>query len=103
MYYKVVKNNKVLDLLTRIETVRFSKRNGFIIRCLPDRSEGFMSSDYQRVYKTPQMLDNGMNWTVVDLVEIDEHEYNQLKMLNGKSPQEIIDAYTLTLMEEGII
>jgi hypothetical protein len=39
----------------------------------------------------------------MELVEIDELEYKQLKALNGKTPEEIIDEYTLLLIEEGII
>ena len=39
----------------------------------------------------------------VKVVEIDEYEYRQLKVLNGKTPNEIIDAFVLTLLESGVI
>ena len=39
----------------------------------------------------------------VSLVEITKTEYEQLKALNGKTPQEIIDAYTLSLLESGLL
>ena len=40
---------------------------------------------------------------VDDLVEITEFEYHQLNALNMKTPQEIIDEYTLALLEGGVI
>ena len=40
---------------------------------------------------------------VDDIIEINEHEYHQLRSLNMKTPQEIIDEYTLTLLEGGLI
>lgn len=40
---------------------------------------------------------------LVDLVQIDKDEYLQLRALNMKTPQEIIDAYTLALIEGGIL
>ena len=40
---------------------------------------------------------------IIELEEIDVYEYNQYKMLNGKTPEEIIDAYTLSLIEGGLL
>lgn len=39
----------------------------------------------------------------VSLVEIDVYEYNKLRALNMKTPQEIIDAYTLDLITGGVL
>ena len=39
----------------------------------------------------------------VELVEISEAEYERLRALNFKTPEEIIDAYTLSLLEGGIL
>lgn len=39
----------------------------------------------------------------IDIVEINKYEYEQLKVLNGKTPEEIIDAYTMLLIKEGRI
>jgi hypothetical protein len=41
-------------------------------------------------------------YDTVSLEEIDKYEYNQLKILKGKTPEEIIDAYTLSLVKEGV-
>ena len=42
-------------------------------------------------------------YDTVDLVEIDQYEYNKLRMLNLKTPQEIIDEYTLSLIDGGVL
>lgn len=39
----------------------------------------------------------------VQMEEITEKEYHQLKALHGMTPQEIIDEYTLQLIAEGVI
>ena len=39
----------------------------------------------------------------VNLEEIDVYEYNQLKILNLKTPEEIIDAYTKSLIDGGVL
>jgi hypothetical protein len=42
-------------------------------------------------------------YETVDVYEIEEKEYHQLKALNGLTPEEIIDEYTLYLIEEGLL
>jgi len=37
------------------------------------------------------------------LEEIEEYEYKQLRALNMKTPEEIIDEYTLLLIEGGVL
>lgn len=42
-------------------------------------------------------------YDTVQLIPIDTYEYQKLKALNGKTAEEIIDAYTLTLLEGGVL
>jgi hypothetical protein len=42
-------------------------------------------------------------YDTVELVEIDKYEYERLRMLNLKTPEEIIDEYTLLLLAGGIL
>ena len=39
----------------------------------------------------------------VKLVEIDKYEYQQLKALNGRTPEEIFDDAILYLIDNGIL
>ena len=69
--------------------------------------QGIISSDGQHIwhinwlYNFPEEA-HGRYDTVV-LEEIDEYEYKQLRALNMKTPEEIIDEYTLLLIEGGIL
>ena len=42
-------------------------------------------------------------YDTVELKTIDEYEYKQLKALNLKTPEEIIDEYTLLLINGGVL
>jgi len=39
----------------------------------------------------------------VTMERIDKYQFDQLKMLNMKTPEEIIDSYTLSLLEGGLL
>ena len=43
------------------------------------------------------------DFDTVELSEITEQEFLQLRALNMKTPEEIIDAYTLALISGGVI
>lgn len=43
------------------------------------------------------------DYDTVELIEIDEYEYKQLKMLTLRDPNQIIDEFVLSLVEGGIL
>lgn len=103
MYYKVLDNNKVVDVLNSVVYARYNDK-GKLRLCLSNQAQVIISSDETEVWHIRGLYSvPGLDLKVYDLVEIDEREYKQLKALNGKTPEEIIDEYTLLLIEEGII
>ena len=104
MYYKVIKDNKVIDVLDRLTFVKYQKKHNIMIACEKSQAQAIISSngDYiwhvDGLYKIP--VDG---YDTVDLVEIDKYEYNQLKVLNLKTPEAIIDEYTLLLINGGVL
>ena len=72
MFYKVIKNGRVIDVLDRLSFVKY--------------------------YLIPSP-----EYDTVSLEEIDQYEYEQLKALGGKTPEAIIDAYTLSLIQGGLL
>ena len=104
MYYKVLKDGKVIDVLDHLVFVKYQKKHNIMLVCDESEAQAIVSSDgtyiwhLEWLYKMP--VDG---YDTVDLVEIDKYEYEQLKVLNYKTPQEIIDAYTLSLIEGGIL
>lgn len=104
MYYKVLKNNRVIDVLDHLVFVKYQKKHGIMLVCDKSEAQAIMSSDgvyawhVAGLYRIP--VDG---YDTVELIEIDEYEYNQLRALNMKTPEEIIDAYTLLLLEENVL
>lgn len=103
MYYKIMHNDRVIDVLENPTYIRFDKRHKATVVCKRDDAEGFLSSDRSRCFRARNMRDTGGNYELVDVAVIDKYEYDQLRIFGLKTPQDIIDAYTLTLVEGGII
>ena len=106
MFYKVIKNDRVIDVLEHLSYVKFQQKHKIMLRCDESSAQGIISSDgnyiwhLEHLYKFP--VEAG-NKDTVKLEVIDEYEYRQLKSLNMKTPEEIIDGYTLLLIKGGIL
>ena len=104
MYYKVIKNNKVIDVLDKLVYLKYQKRHNRMILCNESDAQAFFSSDRKNIWHTETLYDLPVEgYDEVELISIDEYEYKQLKVLNYKTPSEIIDAYTLSLIEGGLL
>jgi hypothetical protein len=106
MYYKVIKNNRVIDVLDSLIYLKWQPKHKTMILSDENEAQAILSSDNNTIwhertlYKIPT---DEVKFDTVELVEIDEYEYKQLKMLNGKTPEEIIDSLLLSLIENNII
>lgn len=104
MYYKVLKNNKVIDILDRLDFVKYQPKHGIMIACASNMAQAIVSSDGEYIWHVRGLYRIPADgYDTVELVEIDEYEYKQLKVLNLKTPEEIIDEYTLLLLEGNIL
>lgn len=105
MFYKVIKNNRVIDVLSQLIFCRYQEDIATIVTCTEREAQAVLSSDGNYVWHVsdyPSSKNCKFDDTV-ELVQIDQYEYKQLKMLNWKTPEEIIDAYTLSLIDGGIL
>ena len=106
MFYKVMKNNKVIDVLDNLIYLKWDSKHKIMVLTDENFAEAILSSDKNTIwhertlYKVPV---DEPKFETVDLVEIDEFEYKQLKMLNLSTPEEIIDAFMISLLENNII
>lgn len=104
MFYKVMKEGRVIDVLDQLVFLKYQPRHDIMVLCSESDAQAILSSDKETIwheetfYKVPVS-----GYDTVSLVEIDQYEYNRLKMLNGKTPEEIIDAFVLSLINEGVI
>lgn len=104
MFYKILKDGKVIDVLDRVKFLKYQPKHGVMLFCDELEAQAIMSSDGTKIwhedtlYKVP--IDG---YETVEMVEINQFEYEQLKMLNGKTPEEIIDEFIMYLLKENII
>lgn len=104
MYYKVIKNDKVIDVLDHLTFVKYQSKHNIMIGCLAHEAQGIVSSDGEYVWHVAGFYRMPVEgYDTVELIEIDEYEYKQLRVLNMKTPEQIIDEFMLTLLEGGIL
>ena len=104
MYYKVIKDNKVVDVLDRLTYLRWQPKNKIIVLCGEGEAQAILGSDGNTVWHVEGFYDLPVSgYESVKLVQIDEFEFKQLKMLNGKTPEEIIDAFVTSLIKDNLL
>lgn len=106
MFYKVIKDNKVIDVLDKVTYLKWQPRHKIMVLTDETDAQAILSSDgniiwhEKTLYRVPV---DEPKFDTVELVEINRYEYESLRTLNLKTPQEIIDSFVLSLLEENII
>ena len=104
MYYKVLLKGRVIDALDHLSFVRYQSKHNIMVNCSENDAQGIISSDGSHVWHVDgYYLIPSPEYDTVSLEEIDKYEYEQLKALGGKTPEAIIDAYTLSLIQGGLL
>lgn len=104
MYYKVMKDNKVIDVLDKLIYLKYQPKHKIMVLCGEDDAQAILLSDKNTIVHEKSLYNIPIEgYETVEILPINEFEYRQLKMLNCKSLSEILDEYTLLLLEEGII
>lgn len=104
MYYKVIKDNKVIDVLDGLTFVKYQKKHNRMLLCSEADAQAILSSDGKYAWHEKSLHKLPVEgYDTITLAEINVYEYNQLKCLNLKTPEEIIDAYTLELLEGNLL
>lgn len=104
MFYKVIKNNRVIDVLDQLIYMKYQPRHDVMVLCNENEAQAILSSDKNSIWHEVTLYQIPTEgYDTVRIEEIDENEYKRLKMLNLESPEAIIDAFVLSLIEGGII
>ena len=104
MYYKVLKDNKVIDVLDSLIYLKWEPKHKIMVLTDENDAQAILSSDNNTVWHEKSLYRVPVSgYDEVELQEIDKYEYKQLKMLNLSTPEEIIDSFLLTLIENNII
>lgn len=103
-YYKVIKNNKVIDVLDKLIYLKYQKKHNRMVLCSESEAQAFFSSDRKTIWHTETLYNIPVSgYDTVELLPIEKFEYEQLRILNLKTPEEIIDSFVLSLCENQII
>lgn len=104
MYYKVLKDNKVIDVLDNLIYLKWEPKHKIMVLTDENDAQAILSSDNNTVWHERTLYNVPVSgYETVDAIEIDEFEYKQLRMLNLSTPEAIIDSFLLTLLENNII
>lgn len=104
MFYKVLKDNRVIDVLDHLTYLKWQPKNKIMLLCGEGEAQAILGSDGNTVWHVEGFYDLPISgYETVKLVEIEKFEHDQLKMLNGKTPEQIIDNFVLSLIENNII
>lgn len=104
MFYKVIKDNKVIDVLDHLTYLKWQPKNKIMLLSDLNEAQAILGSDGNSIWHVEGLYDLPVDgYETVKLVQVDEYEYKQLKTLNMRSPEEIIDSFLLTLIESNII
>ena len=94
----------MIDVLDNLIYLKWEPKHKIMVLTDENDAQAILSSDKDTIWHERTLYNVPVSgYDSVDLVEIDEYEYKQLKMLNGKTPEEIADAVILSLIENGII
>ena len=104
MFYKVMKNNKVIDVLDHLTYLKWQSKNKIMLLSDLNEAQAILSSDGNTIWHVEGFYDLPVDgYDTVKLIEINKFEYEQLKMLNGKTPEEIVDEMLLYMINNHII
>jgi hypothetical protein len=99
VYYKVLKDGRVIDALDRLQFVKYQPKHDIMVNCTEDDAQGIISSNGKYIWHVEgYYLIPSPEYDTVTLEPID-----QIKALGGTTPEAIIDAYTLTLIQGGLL
>lgn len=104
MFYKVMKDNKVIDVLDCLIYLKWQPKHKIMVLSDENEAQAILGSDKNTIWHEETLYQVPVKgYETVKLESIDQFEYKQLKALNMKTPEEIIDEYNLLLLEMGVI
>ena len=104
MYYKVVLDNKVIDVLDNLVYLKYQPKHNRMLLCNESEAQAVFSSDRSEIWHVDGFYDLPVDgYDTVQLIPIDKFEYRRFKVFSGKTPEEIIDRFTkLVLIDKEV-
>jgi len=104
MFYKVVFNGKVIDVLDQLIYLKYQAKHDLMVLCDESEAQAIMSSGKDMIWHVEGLYDIPVDgYDSVELVEIDAYEYKELRGKSTEDEQSIIDNFVLELIQGGIL
>ena len=104
MYYKVVCDNKVIDVLDNLVYLKYQPKHNRMLLCKEPEAQAVFSSDRKEIWHVEGLYDLPVvGYDTVQLIPIDKYEYRRFKVFSGKTPEEIVDGFVkLVLIDKEV-
>lgn len=103
MYYKVIYNDEIIDVLDGLVYLKYQKKHNRMVLCDESKAQAIFSSDGNEIWHVEGFYDIPVaGYDTVKLEKIDKYEYKRLKALNGDSPLEVIDRFVCLLANKEV-
>ena len=103
MFYKIMYENNVIDLLDRLIYVKYQESHGILVLCDVAQAEAVLSSDGNFGWHLDGLCSFIPDSTVYAIKEIPPYEYERLKKLELKTKKQIEDTLILELVGRGVL
>lgn len=99
MFYKVIKDNKIIDVLDNLVFLKYQPKHKRMILCDENEAQAIFSSDRSKIWHENSLYAIPTDgYDTVSIEEIDEYEYKQLKIFNCKTIEDTIDEFVLNAL-----
>jgi hypothetical protein len=104
MYYKVLKDGKVIDVLDKLIYLKYQPKHKIMVLTNENDAQAILSSNKNTIWHEKTLYKIPVDgYDTVEIFAIDKYEYEQLRVLNMRSPEEIFDSAILFLIENNIL
>lgn len=104
MFYKVLFRGKTIDVLDGLLYAKYQLKHKTLLLCSASEAELVLSGDRKNAYHTSALKSPPTDiFDTVTIEEIDRYEYEKLRIMNLKSPEEIAESIVLELIERGVL
>lgn len=102
MYYKVIKDDKVIDVLDELVFLKYQKKHGRMLLCDKLEAQAILSSDGKTMWHMWTLRELPIpGYATVKVEEIDEYDYKRLKALNCGTMEDVIDMAIKSVVVDG--
>lgn len=99
MYWKVLKDDKIIDVLDNLVFLKYQEKHNRMIFCEENYAQAIFSSDEKEIWHVDGLYDIPIvGYDTVRIEEIDKYEYKRLKALNLGTMESIIDEFIKSLI-----